>query len=235
MSGEIEKLLAIGKAAKPRCFKNLDVQKLPVIWKSNKKAWMTAAIMEECLKTLTAKMKKERSDILLFLDNATCHPHIELSNIQLAWFTPNTTSVTQPMDQGFIRCVKVNYRKFLMQSLLANMKTASNASDIIKSVTVLDAVMWLPKARKEISKQTIQKCFLEANFSANNCIEKHSSTEDIDARDLQILLNNGNFSDMSAKELISIDDDILTEVPIGNENDIIPVEKYRKIYITFPA
>ncbi|GBM71197.1 hypothetical protein AVEN_118204-1 [Araneus ventricosus] len=90
----------------------------------------------------------------------------------------------------------------------ANMETASNASDIIKSVTVLDAVMWLSKAWKEISKQTIRKCFVEANFPENVCIEKHSSTEDIDVRDQKILLNNGNFSDMSAKEFISIDDDI---------------------------
>ncbi|GBL74317.1 hypothetical protein AVEN_270948-1 [Araneus ventricosus] len=34
-------------------------------------------------------------------------------------------------------------------------------------------------------------------------------------------LNNGNFSDMSAKEFISIDDDISTEVPIDNVNVII--------------
>ncbi|GBN24211.1 hypothetical protein AVEN_227886-1 [Araneus ventricosus] len=101
------------------------------------------------------------------------------------------------------------------------MKTASNASDIIKSVTVLDAVMWLSKAWKEIRKQTIQKCFAEANFPANVCIEKHSSTEDIDVRDLQILINNGNFTDTSAKEFISIDNNILTEVPIDNMNGII--------------
>ncbi|GBN07020.1 hypothetical protein AVEN_253768-1 [Araneus ventricosus] len=97
------------------------------------------------------------------------------------------------------------------------MKRASNASDVIKSITTLDAIMWLSKAWKEISKQTIQNCFVEANFPANVCIEKNY----IDLRDLQILLNNGNFSDMSAKEFISTDDDILTEVPIDNVNDII--------------
>ncbi|GBM68679.1 hypothetical protein AVEN_255402-1 [Araneus ventricosus] len=52
-------------------------------------------------------------------------------------------------------------------------------------------------------------------------MEKHSSTEDIDVRDLQFCLNNGNFSDMSAKEFISINNDILTEVPIDNVNVII--------------
>jgi len=43
MAGEIEKLLVIEKAAKPRCFKNIDVEKLPVSWYSNKKAWITGS------------------------------------------------------------------------------------------------------------------------------------------------------------------------------------------------
>jgi hypothetical protein len=37
MTGEIEKPLVIGRVAKPRCFKNIDINKLPVDWKSNKK------------------------------------------------------------------------------------------------------------------------------------------------------------------------------------------------------
>jgi hypothetical protein len=45
--GEMEEPFVTGKAAKPRCFKNLKINNLPVIWRNNKKAWMTAAIMEE--------------------------------------------------------------------------------------------------------------------------------------------------------------------------------------------
>ena len=41
MSGEMEKTLVIGKAAKPQCFRNPVVRKLPVEWRSNKKARMT--------------------------------------------------------------------------------------------------------------------------------------------------------------------------------------------------
>jgi predicted DNA-binding protein YlxM (UPF0122 family) len=41
MSGEKEPLLVIGKAARPRAFKKLNVNSLPVTWKFNKKAWMT--------------------------------------------------------------------------------------------------------------------------------------------------------------------------------------------------
>ena len=36
ISGEMEKPLVIGKAAKPRCFRNLDIRKLPVEWRSNR-------------------------------------------------------------------------------------------------------------------------------------------------------------------------------------------------------
>jgi hypothetical protein len=42
---EMEKPLMIGKAAKLRCFKNLKINNLLVIWRNNKKAWMTAATM----------------------------------------------------------------------------------------------------------------------------------------------------------------------------------------------
>ncbi|GBL91034.1 hypothetical protein AVEN_184422-1 [Araneus ventricosus] len=62
---------------------------------------------------------------------------------------------------------------------------------------------------------------VEANLPVNVCIANYSSAEGIDASNLQILLNKGKVSDMSVKEFISIDDDILTEVPIDNVNDII--------------
>jgi hypothetical protein len=39
MVGEMEKPLVIGKAAKQRCFMNLKIKNLPVIWRNNKKAW----------------------------------------------------------------------------------------------------------------------------------------------------------------------------------------------------
>jgi hypothetical protein len=54
-----------GKAAKPRHFKNLKINNLPVIWRNNKKAWMTAATMEEWLNMFNAKMKIEMPSFFL--------------------------------------------------------------------------------------------------------------------------------------------------------------------------
>ena len=49
MVGDIEKLFVIGKAQRPRCFGKLDRNSLPVVWRANKKAWMTGTFMEEWL------------------------------------------------------------------------------------------------------------------------------------------------------------------------------------------
>src|SRR5215469_5048182 len=62
MSSETEKPLVIGKAANPRRFRNLDIRKLPVEWRSNKKARMTSQFMEEWL---TAFKEEEENDIVL--------------------------------------------------------------------------------------------------------------------------------------------------------------------------
>jgi hypothetical protein len=40
-TGEMEKPLVIGKATKPQCFKNTNIEKLPIDWEANKNAWMT--------------------------------------------------------------------------------------------------------------------------------------------------------------------------------------------------
>jgi 3-deoxy-D-arabino-heptulosonate 7-phosphate (DAHP) synthase len=72
-----------GKAAKPRCLKNLKINNLPVIWKNNTKACMTAATIEEWLNMFNANMKKENKNVILFLTNATCHPKVTLLRFSL--------------------------------------------------------------------------------------------------------------------------------------------------------
>lgn len=104
--GQLLKPLVIGEAARPRSFRHLHLKKLPVIWRSNRRAWMTAALMEELLNNFNSQMK-ENCHVLLFIDNATCYPHIDLSNVKLAWFPPNT-GVTQSMDQDVIYTMKTH-------------------------------------------------------------------------------------------------------------------------------
>ncbi|GBM08661.1 Tigger transposable element-derived protein 1 [Araneus ventricosus] len=98
--GDFKTPVVIGNAEKPRCFKNIDVRKLSVSWKSNKKAWMSTEIMSDWLVELNNKMKiKQKRKIILFMDNATSHPDdLKLKNINLVFLPPNTTSMLQPLD-----------------------------------------------------------------------------------------------------------------------------------------
>jgi hypothetical protein len=131
--------------------------------KKKKKAWMTSQIREEWLKAFNGRMNIKNWYVLLFLDNATCHPHIKFSNVRLAWFPSNTTSVSQPMDQGIIRNVKVHYRKLLMQSLLANMDCTSSSCELARTVWVLGEVIWISQAVK-LLPETATRCFEKAGF-----------------------------------------------------------------------
>jgi hypothetical protein len=118
-----------GKAAKLRCFKNLKINNLLVIWRNNKKAWMISATMGVWLSMFNAKMKKENRNVVLFLDNATCHPKVALLNVKIAWFPAYATSVLQPMDIGviYLYTFKPHYRQFLMQSLILNVEEADSS------------------------------------------------------------------------------------------------------------
>ena len=110
--------LVIGKSAQPWCFKKIKIEKLPVMYRSKRKAWMTTDLMTEWLKKIDKQMKAQGRKILLFLDNAPSHPHLTLHNVKLAILPANTTALAQPMDQGIIQTLKLEYRKRQLQCIL---------------------------------------------------------------------------------------------------------------------
>ena len=112
--------LWIHNSKRPRPFKNVDMNKLPVFWNSNKKAWMTTAVFEDWLEVQFipevkkyCRRKRIEFKILLILDNCSSHPdlsHVN-ENVQFLFLPPNTTSLIQPMDQGVIATLKALYQK----------------------------------------------------------------------------------------------------------------------------
>lgn len=97
-TGEFEKPLVIGKCAKPRCFRNINVSSLPVQWEHNKKAWMNSALFTSWIKSFNKKMRKVGLHVALLLDNAPSRPvDLELSNVKVIFLPANTTSKLQPL------------------------------------------------------------------------------------------------------------------------------------------
>jgi len=163
-------------------------------------------------------MKSQGRKVILFLDNATSHPRTDLSNLKLAYFPPNTTSITQPIDQGIIYTLKSFYRKFVLQSLVTKINTCTNVSQLLKQINVLDAVNWIHQAKKKILPETVKKCFLQAGFPAH----ASADTQDVTVENLQAisdLCKQGNLPD-NAEDVVHFDNELATTEDIQSAADI---------------
>ncbi|XP_038077439.1 tigger transposable element-derived protein 4-like [Patiria miniata] len=154
MMGEKEKPVLIGKSYWPRCFKNLDLNSLPVAWCSNNHAWMTSQIFENWVQELDKKMRQQQRKIVLCLRNTECHPQVPLSNIKLHFFPPDAPANVEPLQRGIFKAVKAGYRKIVLQHLT----TASY------QISVLEAAYWIGKAWQELTPERVKKCFLACGF-----------------------------------------------------------------------
>jgi len=119
-AGEKLTPLVIGKVLNLRCFHGVDKGLLPVIYRANRKAWMTGLLFKEWLEHLDGKMRSQKWKILLLLDNCGVHPDVQPANVKVIFLPVNTTSHLQPCDAGIIAALKAHYRKGLMRHILAD-------------------------------------------------------------------------------------------------------------------
>lgn len=150
----------IGKSKKPRCFKNLDLTLLPCDYSNQKNSWIDGPAFRKWLLKLNQSFIAKNRRILLTMDN--CKPHdvtnLSLSNITVQFFSANTTSRLQPLDQGIISILKRNYRKQLVQSSIE----AIDSGREIRKWNVLDAIRAVGSAWKSIPENHIKNCFTKA-------------------------------------------------------------------------
>ena len=211
-AGKKEDPIVIGKSEKPRYFKNLKDIKRPYKcpYFSNNKAWMNTDIMTEIFSKLNRHLKRNDRHILLFMDNAPCHPENlkgRFSNINIAFLPKNTTSKTQPLDAGIISNWKVKYKKQLLRYVCGQIDGSKSASDIVKSVNVLMAIEWGRQAWDELSPDTIQKCFKKTGLFPEDSVPEDDPFEGEESQELQELMNMID-APCNADEYISAEDDI---------------------------
>ena len=136
--------------------------KLPVYWASNKKAWMTSTLFENWFKyhfipAVRFYCKKKNLDfkILLIVDNCSAHPdlsHVD-PNVRMEFLPPNTTSLSQPMDQGVIATFKALYRKITFSKAH---ETHETLADFLKEYTIRDALKNLDLAWQQITAKNMK-------------------------------------------------------------------------------
>ena len=121
----ILKPLLVNRELKPRSMKGVDLNKLPVHWMANKKAWVTTDIFTEWFKKCFIpearrymNVKGLEFKVLLILDNAPGHPILEHPNVQFSFLPPIATSLIQSLDRGIIDTFKTYYVKRSFQRSL---------------------------------------------------------------------------------------------------------------------
>ena len=120
-------LFVVGKSAKPRCFSG--VKSLPCRYRSQRKSWIDGDLFAEWVKELGRKFSAQDRKIALIV---VTYPIADgLKPIELIFLPPNTTSKTQPMDQGVIR----NLNLFISIQMLSSILQALVKEDLLQKST----------------------------------------------------------------------------------------------------
>ena len=144
--GEKLPMSVIGKSAKPRCFS--EVRNLPYRYSPQKKSWMDCALFTEWVRELDRQFVAEKRNAAPLIDNCPTYPIVKGPKaISLFLLPPNTTSVTQPMDQGIIRSLKAQYRTIAIRKFVV----AVDAKKSLPKFTILEAMNVLVIAWNNVS------------------------------------------------------------------------------------
>lgn len=179
-------LFVIGKSAKQRAFKNLNMTTLQVFYRSQKLAWMDTYLFRKWfICALVAKVKRHLCALklpakaLLVLDNAPTHEE-DLRcdgerHIKLMFLSPNVTSLHQPMDQGIIEYFKRKCCRKLLSEFLVKLEQDENI-EALKSVNMKNVIYMLAKAYDEIPSSTVIKFWKKCGVTFQTLIQQLTLT-----------------------------------------------------------
>lgn len=191
LAGKKLKPLVVYRAQKPRAFKNVNVDSLPVTWKFNTKGWVTRTIFKEWFEeSFVPEVQKYCQrigipfKILLLLDNAPGHP-VELENmhpnVHVLFLPPRTTALLQPMDQGVIAAFKSHYIRVTFRQAIKSIENEHNTlSEFWKKYNVLNAVNNIAVAWQEVKKETLQAAWKKIYQQQEEQSEVETLSESID-------------------------------------------------------
>ena len=187
-------ILVIGKSENPR--RKYMINQLNVNYYYNPSAWMNGEIFFDYIQKLNCEFIKQKSSILLFIDNCSAHPsNLSFSNVKIIFLPPNTTSVLQPMDAGIIKCFKGSYRVNLARKLISLVDSSSTQ---IRSneLGFSEAVCMAYAAWDELNPKTISNCFWHCGFYRAICLRE----EVIDNEYNEFNLLKSNFENIVQKD-----------------------------------
>ena len=181
-------------------------------------------IFEEWVRKLERRFQMEGRKIALLIDNCPAHPSVsDLTNVQLVFLPPNTTSVLQPMDQGVIRSLKAHYRGRIVRRLCR----ALDKVKALPKISILQAMKILVSSWEAVSEQTIVKYFRKAGITSE---AQNAAITDADDPFSDLKENLQQLHDIdpdmvpesvTPESLIDVDNEVITTAPMITDDDVL--------------
>ena len=166
----------------------------------------------------------ENGKVLLIVDNFPAHSQIGgLKVIEMCFLPPNTTSVTQPMDQGVILSLKAKYHSQMIQQLIK----AIDANKSIPKVNVLYAMKMLTICWEDINEETVKKCVAKSCISPQDQTSAQDNLDDpfIDLRSYLEKFKSLGIEEypeeVSPEEFTSSDETVAATEPMLSDESIL--------------
>ena len=116
-AGEKLSILVTGKSKKPRCLNGM--KNFPWRYRAHAESWMDSLLLETCAKELNNRFVSEDRKVAFIIEHCPAHTKIEgLKAVELIFLPSNTTSKTQPKDQGVIKSPNAIYCKKIIQRII---------------------------------------------------------------------------------------------------------------------
>ena len=109
-------------------------------------------------------MKREKRKVLLLIDNFSTYELTikqirgkdTLSNVEIEWLPPNTTSHWQRLDQGIIASFKLQYRKMWIAFMIKEYDRNKNP---LKTMNLLFTIRWYVQSWRHYVRQLTIECY----------------------------------------------------------------------------
>lgn len=206
--------VVIGHYAKPKALRKFNHGDY-VAYLSNKKAWCTSVIFQTYMEGVNDRMKKEKRNIVMFVDNASPHKVLTTySNVKLVYLPINTTSHLQPMDAGIIHAFKCYYKSSLAENYVDSLD-----ENYEFKADLSDAIILIHSSWRRVSKQTIFNCF-DKSFNPRKLPNNHlTNIDDVEA--VRYIKENNQelfIEDFEKTDALLTDDEIIDLT--GYDSDI---------------
>jgi hypothetical protein len=156
-----------------------------------------------------SKAQEKNQNSYAFLDNAPCHPNFTLEMIKLRFIPTNTTSHTQPLDQGIIKTFKCYYRRRVVKRIISYIDKDYLAYEVTQKFNIKDACIWLAEAWKEVKPSRIANCFRKAGFISSSD-EVDPEVDDCSFVIFESIVINGEIKGVAVETNIDFDDNLET-------------------------